>query len=1097
MFNNIHIFENKGKFENKNKNNNLDLNKENKKKIQIENLKNKNLLEKLIYFQKELKKIISIKNQFKSNINNFLNDFDNLCFQYYQNKLKIKEIYDFSYNKNLSMKFKYKLIKEKFKNQKEIYDLFFILKNNKKLILDLIEKINKNYYDDFSYFLVHFFYENIFNSSFYQEDFMIIFLFLLEKHINLILNKENLNKNKNYEFLYENYLKDSFLNFLIINILRKENIRTYLNSLLNDNFIKLEKNEKKFIISNFDENIIGNYNNNNDKNDNNNNNIEEEFMEILKENITLNFLKENLELKSSKFDDKINKINKEYIKTQINRINSLDNFETFSNETYVKNLKEIKEKKDEKYYENYINLLLSDYKVITEFINNLLNNINNNINSIPYNIKCMCKILDLILETKIENKIISEYEKIMFLISFFFKNIIYFIINNPDHNGLISTFILSKNTKHNLKIINKILEKLFTGKLFEFNNLNNNENDLIIFNNFLLKTTPKIFEFIYNIKSLINLSKEIQKEINNEIKINLKEINVNLKDDTPLENIKYESVCFNFNDLSIILNVFKENFDYFNKNFPEISNLIEKIKNYDYDILFKEDYNNLNIKYFYFTKIEYLADFLNKINKLENENFLINNNEEDIKNSIFNILKYVKELNDFPKIIFSLKNNNNNNNNNRIFNLYEKNQIKNEEKNSNKINLIDDIFPLILNNIKLELNYNNNSDFLGKILVSFYLIFKNNLNKNLTEEDYNKIINELITEIENYKIELNSIFDILKNFVLNKKDLEKLNMLIMINLNQLKQYRNFLCVEILYEKIDLPFEILIDKENENLIKNIQINFIENKEKNIKSKIEEFIENFPNINNIKFKENDILTFQENINLHSTFKNYINNIKKNIKNFELLKLFNKEEISEIIIDLEDFILLKLYKKIYPKFIPKKDYKIWKKCERIKNFETKNLLKNYNFKEKEKLFETAIKYFNSMDECFSPLKKIVMFDKGKNIIENTISFNSGKNELGIDDSINLLLYVILKSSPKRFYSNFYYGYLYLNSDLAKKKYGQNLALMEMILAQIEQFTKDDFIIKDDENFGNEEDDLKGFKDESISNNENNIEDNNNSNK
>ena len=119
--------------------------------------------------------------------------------------------------------------------------------------------------------------------------------------------------------------------------------------------------------------------------------------------------------------------------------------------------------------------------------------------------------------------------------------------------------------------------------------------------------------------------------------------------------------------------------------------------------------------------------------------------------------------------------------------------------------------------------------------------------------------------------------------------------------------------------------------------------------------------------------------------------------------------------------------------------------------------------------------------------------MFEKAKNIIENTISFNTGKNELGIDDSINMLLYVILKSSPKRFYSNFYYGYLYLNTDLAKKKYGQNLALMEMIIAQIEQFNKDDFIVDKNQNFGNEEDDLKDFIDESLKDNK---EDDNNDN-
>jgi hypothetical protein len=55
-----------------------------------------------------------------------------------------------------------------------------------------------------------------------------------------------------------------------------------------------------------------------------------------------------------------------------------------------------------------------------------------------------------------------------------------------------------------------------------------------------------------------------------------------------------------------------------------------------------------------------------------------------------------------------------------------------------------------------------------------------------------------------------------------------------------------------------------------------------------------------------------------------------------------------------------------------------------------------------------------------------------------------------------------------------------------------------MEMIIAQIEQFNKDDFIVEKDENFGNEEDDLKDFIDESLQNNKEEINNNdiNNSN-
>ena len=81
-------------------------------------------------------------------------------------------------------------------------------------------------------------------------------------------------------------------------------------------------------------------------------------------------------------------------------------------------------------------------------------------------------------------------------------------------------------------------------------------------------------------------------------------------------------------------------------------------------------------------------------------------------------------------------------------------------------------------------------------------------------------------------------------------------------------------------------------------------------------------------------------------------------------------------------------------------------------------------------------------------------------------------------MDDSIELIFYVFMKSQPKMFYSNFNYVYLYLNKELSKKSEGQTLGKMELIINVFIKKTRNDFINVSEEMFGNENDDLKNYK-------------------
>jgi len=59
--------------------------------------------------------------------------------------------------------------------------------------------------------------------------------------------------------------------------------------------------------------------------------------------------------------------------------------------------------------------------------------------------------------------------------------------------------------------------------------------------------------------------------------------------------------------------------------------------------------------------------------------------------------------------------------------------------------------------------------------------------------------------------------------------------------------------------------------------------------------------------------------------------------------------------------------------------------------------------------------------MDEEKSPIEKLKCVQNAYQILNNSINFSSGKEEhAGVDDIIPILIYVIIKSKPKRIISN-----------------------------------------------------------------------------
>ncbi len=77
-------------------------------------------------------------------------------------------------------------------------------------------------------------------------------------------------------------------------------------------------------------------------------------------------------------------------------------------------------------------------------------------------------------------------------------------------------------------------------------------------------------------------------------------------------------------------------------------------------------------------------------------------------------------------------------------------------------------------------------------------------------------------------------------------------------------------------------------------------------------------------------------------------------------------------------------------------------------------------------EGLWEIAINCLEKMDEEKSPTDKLKCVWSAYRILNNCINFCSGKDEnAGVDDIIPILIYIMIKTKPKRMFSNTQYYY------------------------------------------------------------------------
>ena len=384
------------------------------------------------------------------------------------------------------------------------------------------------------------------------------------------------------------------------------------------------------------------------------------------------------------------------------------------------------------------------------------------------------------------------------------------------------------------------------------------------------------------------------------------------------------------------------------------------------------------------------------------------------------------------------------------------------------------ILPKISSKIISELYFNPQKIKSHRILfcISYIQEHINDLPFEYKQQNYKNIFDEIIQETIFMIKELQN--NILKAFYDKIRNSEKLNLVLNKDFEQIKNLEIYSYAGYLFNKIIVKGNFTITKKKrgeEEIIENVQLelNKVTNKNMNIDT-IQSFVDKMPNFNKNTENNNDILEFEKKLKIDEILKLYFNELKNVVKNEKIISRFSEEDILLIIYELENYILLKLYGKLYPKKETKADIFFYKKSCRLDFIKPENLINNKKMIN-EKLLQFAINDIKEMNRQLTPIDKIKNFWKAIDILKNSMTFNSGKTDLGLDDTLPFIIYIVLKSKLKNICTTLDYCTTYINQEFAKKNYGNLLIQLDMVIKIIQNMKYNELINVSKEQFGNDE--------------------------
>ena len=332
----------------------------------------------------------------------------------------------------------------------------------------------------------------------------------------------------------------------------------------------------------------------------------------------------------------------------------------------------------------------------------------------------------------------------------------------------------------------------------------------------------------------------------------------------------------------------------------------------------------------------------------------------------------------------------------------------------------------------------NNNAIPSKWYISSLLDYLKNIPEEYVESDYKKLFDELTDDLNESIKSLD--FNILIIFTKKLKFLEKINnyydnlkkILNNILINEKVKHiveEESIPVEIIfkYEEEQKKFELTKSNIKEKLLENKIIYEIPTKNITIFKTIEAFTSHFPNL--AKYQEKDKINpfdIIKELNINKKINYYFEIIKEkisktDIENDEYEKMYQEK--------IKDYVMNKIYEKIYPPEPSELDKKMYEKTKSISWIEPELIInKDYIF---DNMLPDILIEFKQMNIAHSPFKKLNIMKRILYNIENLVRFNEGEdNDVGADDIGPILNYILIKAEPPRIFSDIEYIKIFLKN-------------------------------------------------------------------
>jgi hypothetical protein len=207
---------------------------------------------------------------------------------------------------------------------------------------------------------------------------------------------------------------------------------------------------------------------------------------------------------------------------------------------------------------------------------------------------------------------------------------------------------------------------------------------------------------------------------------------------------------------------------------------------------------------------------------------------------------------------------------------------------------------------------------------------------------------------------------------------------------------------------------------------MQLNLLDNifdeqktQKKNICKTIKSFTNKFPDLVKCQqLYDRTLVNMEEEMKITEKLTLYFDIVKRHIEKNQ--KVSDENEMKEINNKIYDYVMEKIYEKIYPIEPDPNDYQIFRRCVLLSWAEPKHFIAkktNYVF---DSFLPDVIAFFAKMDKEKSPRKKFIYMQKIFGAINDVLRFNGGDGQTGVDDQMPILNYAFIKARPEHISSN-----------------------------------------------------------------------------